>query len=76
MHYVYVRRSVSVNMKFFAETTIRTKTIIDQLDEQGRWVENGRLRNDEQDNTTHRAIDSRTFINNVSALSTYLSAVR
>jgi len=56
--------------------TARTKSIIDQLDEHGRWVENGRLRNDEQDNTTRRVIDCRTFINNVSALSTYLSAVR
>ncbi len=56
--------------------TARTKSIIDRLDEQGRWVENGRLRNDEQDNTTRRVIDCRTFINNVSALSTYLSAVR
>ncbi|MBW7992131.1 MAG: hypothetical protein FVQ84_19245 [Planctomycetes bacterium] len=56
--------------------TSRTKLIIDQLDEQGRWVENGQLRNDEQDNTTRRVIECRTFINNVSALSTYLSAVR
>ncbi len=56
--------------------TVRTKLIIDQLDEQGRWVENGRLRNDEQDNPTRRVIDCRTFINNVNALSTYLSAVR
>ncbi|MBC8470792.1 MAG: hypothetical protein H8D56_15070 [Planctomycetes bacterium] len=56
--------------------TARTKLIIDQLDEHGRWVENGRLRNDEPDNITRRVIDCRTFINNVSALSTFLSAVR
>jgi PelA/Pel-15E family pectate lyase len=56
--------------------TARTKLIIDQLDKQGRWVEKGRMRDDEQDAPLHRVIDCRTFINNVSALSTYLSAVR
>ena len=54
----------------------RTKSIIDRLDKQGRWVEDGRLRNDEQDNPTRRVIDCRTFINNIRTLSTYLSAVR
>ena len=56
--------------------TARTKSIIDRLDEQGRWVEDGRMRNDEQDDSTNRVINCRTFINNMSALSTYLSAVR
>ena len=56
--------------------TARTKSIIDRLDEQGRWVEDGRMRNDEQDDSTNRVINCRTFINNVSALSTYLSAAR
>jgi len=56
--------------------TARTKSIIDRLDEQGRWVEDGRMRNDEQDDSTNRVINCRTFINNMRALSTYLSAVR
>jgi PelA/Pel-15E family pectate lyase len=56
--------------------TARTKLIIDQLDEQGRWVENGRLRNDEQDAPSRKVIDCRTFISNVNALSTYLTAIR
>lgn len=53
----------------------RTKSVIDRLDEQGRWVENGRLRNDGQDDPTRRMIDCRTFISNVRTLSTYLAAV-
>ena len=56
--------------------TAQTKSIIDQLDEQGRWVENGRLRDDEQDAPQRRVIDCRTFISNVNALSTYLTAIR
>jgi len=56
--------------------TTQTKSIIDRLDEQGRWVEDGRMRNYEQDDSTNRVIECRTFINNVSALSKYLSAVR
>lgn len=54
----------------------RTKSVIDRLDEQGRWVEDGRLRNDDQDNPARRVISSRTFISNVRTLSTYLAAVR
>ncbi len=53
----------------------RTKSVIGRLDEQGRWVENGRLRNDGQDDPTRRMIDCRTFISNVRTLSTYLAAV-
>jgi PelA/Pel-15E family pectate lyase len=54
----------------------RTKLIIDQLDEQGRWVEDGQMRYDEQDTTTSRVISCRTFINNLNALSAYISAVK
>ena len=56
--------------------TTRTKLIIDQLDGQGRWVENGRMRDDEQDAPSRKVIDCRTFISNVNALSTYLTAIR
>ena len=54
----------------------RTKSIIDRLDKQGRWVENGRLRTDDQDNPVNRVIDCRTFINHMNTLCTYLTAVR
>ncbi|MHC4583225.1 MAG: pectate lyase [Planctomycetota bacterium] len=56
--------------------TAQTKLIIDQLDEQGRWVGNGRMRDGEQDAPPHKVIDCRTFINNITVLSTYLRAVR
>ena len=55
---------------------VRTKSIIDCLDELGRWIENGRLRDDKQDDPPHKVIDCRTFINNMTTLSTYMTAVR
>jgi hypothetical protein len=54
----------------------RAKSVIDRLDEKGRWVEDGQLRNDGEDNPTRRVIDCRTFISNIRTLSTYLTAVR
>ena len=54
----------------------RTKSVIDRLDDQGRWVEDGSLRNDEQEDTTYRVIDCRTFINNINTLSAYLTTVK
>lgn len=56
--------------------TARTKSIIERLDEQGRWVENGRLRTDDQDTPAYKVISCRTFINNINTLCTYLRAVR
>jgi len=54
----------------------RAKSVIDRLDEQGRWVEDRQLRYHGEDDPTRRVIDCRTFIRNVSTLSTYLAAVR
>ncbi|UCC97531.1 MAG: hypothetical protein JSW66_17015 [Phycisphaerales bacterium] len=54
----------------------RAKTVIDSLDEEGRWVERGRLRTDDRDPPVRRVISSRTFISNVRTLSDYLLAVR
>jgi PelA/Pel-15E family pectate lyase len=54
----------------------RTESIIESLDEQGRWVEEGRLRRDENDNPARRVIDCRTFINNMNILCTYIRAIR
>jgi hypothetical protein len=53
----------------------RVKAVLAALDEQGRWVENGRLRHHGPDDPTRRVIDCRTFIRNVGLLSTYLAAV-
>jgi PelA/Pel-15E family pectate lyase len=55
--------------------TARTESIIERLDGQGRWVEHGRLRSDEQDVPAQRVINCRTFINNMNNLCTYLRAV-
>lgn len=58
------------------DLTKRAKSIIDSLDERGRWVQEGRLRGDAEDDPARRVIDSRTFINNIRTLSAYLAAVR
>ena len=46
------------------------------LDDQGRWVEDGRLRNHGPDDPTRRVIASQTFVKNVGVLSAYLAATR
>ncbi len=56
--------------------TVRTKSVIESLDEQGRWVGSGTMREDAEDAPVRRVIDCRTFISNVRALSAYLAAVR
>jgi hypothetical protein len=53
----------------------RARAVIAALDEQGRWVEEGRLRYQGDDDSTRWAIDCRTFISNVGVLSAYLATV-
>ncbi|CAN5875084.1 pectate lyase [soil metagenome] len=53
-----------------------TQQIINDQDENGRWIESGRLRYHGDDAPTRRVIDSRTFIKNVETLSRYLRASR
>jgi len=53
-----------------------TRSVIDRLDDQGRWVEDGRLRDSDEGETTNRIITTRTFINNTRILSSYLAANR
>jgi hypothetical protein len=52
------------------------RAVLAALDEQGRWVENGRLKYHGPDDPTRRVIDSRTFVRNVGVLSRYLAATR
>jgi len=52
------------------------KKAVATLDEQGRWVEDGRLRYQGDDDTTKRIISCQTFIQNVQALSSYLAAAK
>jgi hypothetical protein len=51
----------------------QVRRIIDGLDDQGRWVERGRLRYHGDDDPTERIIDCRTFITNCRLLSRYLA---
>ncbi|MCU0914429.1 MAG: hypothetical protein MUC88_07710 [Planctomycetes bacterium] len=53
----------------------RVLEVIDSLDEQGRWVEPGRLRYHGPEDPTRRIIDCRTFISNCRTLSSYLAGV-
>ena len=74
---VELKRSAKVSRpRLSGSLAARTRSVIDRLDEQGRWVENGQMRNDSEDNPTRRVIDCRTFIANIRTLSTYLTAVR
>ncbi len=54
----------------------RTKAVISALDEQGRWVNNARLKYHGPDDPTRRVIRSDTFIKNVGVLSRYLSEIK
>ncbi len=58
------------------DLTARAKSVINRLNERGRWVEDGQLRNDAEGDPARRVIDSRTFISNIRTLSTYLAAAR
>jgi len=51
----------------------RAKAAVAALDDQGRWVEDGRLKYHGDDDPTRRAIDCRTFLTNVGILSSYLA---
>jgi PelA/Pel-15E family pectate lyase len=52
----------------------RVKQVIATLDKEGRWVENGRLRNHGADDPTRRIIECRAFIQNLGVLTTFLAA--
>ena len=56
--------------------TQRVSSVIDRLDERGRWVENGRLRGSQEGQAVTRVITTRTFITNLRTLSTYLAAAK
>ncbi|MEO6808497.1 MAG: pectate lyase [Isosphaeraceae bacterium] len=54
----------------------RAMAVVKALDDQGRWVEDGRLKAFGPDDPTRRVIDCGTFIRNVDALSRYLASTR
>jgi hypothetical protein len=53
--------------------TERVKSVMNRLDDRGRWVEDGRLRDSDEAETVSRVITTRTFINNIRTLSTYVA---
>jgi hypothetical protein len=55
--------------------TARARAAIAALDDQGRWVKEGRLHHQGDDDPTRRVIDCSTFIGNVGILSSYLATV-
>jgi hypothetical protein len=53
---------------------VQVRGVLKALDAQGRWVDAGRLRFQEADDTTKRVIACQTFIRNAGVLSNYLAA--
>ncbi len=51
----------------------KVQNILKKLDDQGRWVESGRLKYYGDSDPTERVIDCRTFVANVRALASYLA---
>jgi hypothetical protein len=54
----------------------QVKSVLAAMDEQGRWIDDGKLRSQGDDDTTKRILDSRTYIKNIGVLSSYLAATR
>lgn len=52
----------------------QVKKVIAALDDQGRWVEDGKLRYQPEGDASSRVIDCRTFISNVRLLGQYLAS--
>ncbi len=68
------RRPSNVPRRASASLEARVKAVVAALDDQGRWVEDGRLSYHGDDDPTRRVIDCRTFIRNVRLLSDYLAS--
>lgn len=54
----------------------QVRAVIESLDAEGRWVEDGRLRYHGEGDPTRRILSCETFIRNVRILSDYLAATR
>ncbi len=54
------------------ELIAQVRAVIEALDDQGRWLQEGRLRDRGDDEPAERIIDCRTFIRNCRVLSQYL----
>ncbi|MHC4403783.1 MAG: pectate lyase [Planctomycetota bacterium] len=56
-----------------ASEIVRVKRTLAAMDDQGRWIDEDRLRYHGDDDPTRRVIDCRTFIANVGLISSYLA---
>lgn len=54
----------------------RVRSVIAAQDDRGRWVEDGRLSYQDDDDSTRRIIDCQTFAQNIRVLTDYLAAAR
>lgn len=59
-----------------AKLIAQVESVLSAMDDRGRWVEEGSLRYQGDDDRTRRVIDCTTFIRNVQTLSTYLAAAK
>ena len=69
------RGASKVPRKATSSEADRVEAVIAAMDDQGRWVEEGRLRYHGDDDPARRVIDCRTFIRNLGLLSSYLATV-
>ena len=51
----------------------QVEQLIASLDDQGRWVQTGRMKYHGDDDPTRKVIDCRTFCRNIRVLSAYLA---
>jgi PelA/Pel-15E family pectate lyase len=62
--------------KLNTELIDKTKAVINSLDDRGRWIEDGQMRQPNEKRPVTRIIMSRTFCRNVDVLCDYLTAER
>jgi len=62
--------------KVTAALEAEVRAVLKSMDDQGRWIDAGKLRYHGADDPTDRIIDTATFIRNVGVLSRYLAASR
>jgi hypothetical protein len=62
--------------KLTESLTRRAKSVVETMDEKGRWIEDGRLRYHDKNDPTRHVLSTRTFIQNLDTLTEFLSATR
>ncbi len=70
------RSTAGLPRRVTSRLAAEVERVIAALDDEGRWVEDGRLKYHGADDPTRRVIDCRTFVANVRTLSTFLTTFR